>query len=51
MRALIGYNGEEVALRLADKEIRTQLATLIKKAQQHEAKACQVLKTIITKMS
>lgn len=50
MRELIGYNGEEVALRLADKEIRTQLAALIKKAQQYEAKACEVLKVLITKI-
>lgn len=51
MQALIkGDCGEEAARKLADKEARTQIVSLIKEAQLHEAKASDALETIIAKM-
>lgn len=49
-----GFGGEEAARKLANKEIRIQIVSLIKEArqeaQQNEGKACEVLKVIITRM-
>ncbi len=42
-----GFGGEEVLNKLTEKENREKIASLIREAQNYEAKACEELKNII----
>ncbi|WP_024832906.1 helix-turn-helix domain-containing protein [Ruminiclostridium josui] len=45
-----GFGGEDAVQKITDKEIRMQIVSLIKLAQRNEAKACDELKTLISKV-
>ncbi len=45
-----GFGGEEVLNKLTEKENREKIASLIREAQNYEAKACEKLKNIILKI-